>query len=113
MSQPWSYHVFSLPKELLDNLVPRNVVNQAPSPVLQDDPPASVPTSRAEARACNVCLGAAFADVDEQRAHFRSDWHRYNVKAKLNGGNSVSESQFAQLIDGEPVHSMPLDPSHR
>ena len=113
MSQPWSYHAFSLPRELLDNLLPRNVVNQAPSPLPQGDPPAPAATSRTEARACNVCLGAAFSDVDEQRAHFRSDWHRYNVKARLNGGNPVSESQFAQLVDGEYFHSLPSAASHR
>lgn len=105
MSQPWSYHVFSLPKELLDTLVPRNVVNQAPNP-LQEDPLPPVAPSRTEARACNVCMAAVFADVDSQRAHYRSDWHRYNVKAKSNGGNPVSESHFAQLVDSECVRSV-------
>ncbi|KAH9840133.1 uncharacterized protein C8Q71DRAFT_745943 [Rhodofomes roseus] len=100
MSYPSQYHVFSLPKELLGTLVPRSVVNQALSPPPRNDSPAPVAPSAPGARACNVCLGVTFTGVDEQRTHFRSDWHRYNVKAKLNGGNTVSESQFAQLVDG-------------
>ncbi|KAH9176052.1 hypothetical protein EDB89DRAFT_2092409 [Lactarius sanguifluus] len=51
------------------------------------------------ARACNVCLGVTFLDVEEQRTHFRSDWHRYNVKIRLRGGNSISEVDFAKLVD--------------
>ncbi|KZT70716.1 hypothetical protein DAEQUDRAFT_756103 [Daedalea quercina L-15889] len=100
MSQPWQYHVFSLPKELLNTLVPRNIVNQASPTSPREDSPAPVAPSGPVARACNVCLGVTFVDVDEQRTHFRSDWHRYNVRARLNGGTAVSESQFAQLVDG-------------
>jgi len=38
--------------------------------------------------------------VDEQRNHYRSDWHRYNVKVRLNGGNVVTEPDFVHLVDG-------------
>jgi len=58
-----------------------------------------VPTSTAASRACNVCQGVTFADVKDQRIHFRSDWHRYNVKSRLNNGKSVSEAEFALLVD--------------
>lgn len=96
------YHVFSLPKELLDTLIPRNDFDQAQAspPEARSESPVPAAASGASSRACNVCLGAMFADVDEQRAHYRSDWHRYNVKVRLNGGAPVSESQFAQLVDG-------------
>ncbi|CDO75822.1 hypothetical protein BN946_scf184951.g20 [Trametes cinnabarina] len=103
MSQ-YQYHVFSLPKELLDTLVPRNVLNQptAPTPSAPSRPVSPTPTAQPAvgSRACNVCLGATFIDVEDQRAHFRSDWHRYNVKVRLNGGEPVSEAHFAQLVDG-------------
>ncbi|KAF8884967.1 hypothetical protein BD779DRAFT_1534724 [Infundibulicybe gibba] len=90
------YHVYSLPRELLETLTPRNLVNQTParSPTPEVAPPASTGP-----RACNVCLGITFLDVNDQRAHFRSDWHRYNVKARLGGGNTVTEAQFTQLVD--------------
>ncbi|KIK48180.1 hypothetical protein CY34DRAFT_798560 [Suillus luteus UH-Slu-Lm8-n1] len=92
------YHVFSLPPELLETLTPRNLINRPPSEVstlVQTVPPVSD-----NARACNVCHGATFADVTEQRSHFRSDWHRYNVKIRLRGGSPVTEPAFAQLVEG-------------
>lgn len=96
------YHLFSLPRDLLDTLIPRNVLSQPQEPTapsLQESPPPqSQPASGS--RACNICLGSVFVDVEDQRAHFRSDWHRYNVKARLGGGEPVSESDFAQLVDG-------------
>ncbi|RDX48249.1 hypothetical protein OH76DRAFT_1405170 [Lentinus brumalis] len=96
------YHLFSLPRDLLDTLVPRNDLNQVPEPSTppRTDTPPPPPQPTAGSRACNICLGAIFVDVDDQRAHFRSDWHRYNVKIRLNGGEPVAEAQFAQLVDG-------------
>lgn len=96
------YHVYSLPLELLETLTPRNLFSHAPprspSPIIQEIVGA---TSASGVRACNICLGATFLDVDEQRTHFRSDWHRYNVKTRLNGGQPVSETDFSQLVDGK------------
>ncbi|KAJ7576852.1 hypothetical protein C8J56DRAFT_1171158 [Mycena floridula] len=95
-----SFHVFSLPPELLQSLTPRNLISRpepqrrSPSPELQ---PAN---SNSGARTCTICLGSSFPDVEEQRNHFRSDWHRYNVKTKLNGGNAVNEADFGEFIDG-------------
>lgn len=94
------YHVYSLPVELLDTLTPRNLVNQPPGPTPISEPSEQTPATTTGARACNICLAATFLDVDEQRAHFRSDWHRYNVKTRLNGGNPVSEVAFGELVDG-------------
>jgi len=90
-------------------------VNQTPEPPShRAESPAPAPSSGANSRACNVCIGATFIDVDEQRAHYRSDWHRYNVKTRLNGGKAVSENQFAQLVDGM-CHNSIIDrrSSHR
>ena len=107
MARYEQYHIFSIPQTLLETLIPRSIVNQATPTV--DEPsssdslvPSSAPTPSASgARACNICLGAVFADVDEQRTHFRSDWHRYNVKMRMGGGNAVAEAHFSQLVDGE------------
>ncbi|GJJ11214.1 hypothetical protein Clacol_005446 [Clathrus columnatus] len=94
-----SYHVFSLPKELLDTLTPRTLVpprNPSPPPL----PKTFVPSNPTGSKSCNVCLGSAFADVDDQRVHFKSDWHRYNVKLRLRGENAVTEPRFSSLIEG-------------
>ncbi|KAF5373324.1 hypothetical protein D9615_007449 [Tricholomella constricta] len=91
------YHIYSLPAELLGTLTPRNLVNtsasRAPSPEL------ITATSSSGPRTCHICLEATFVALDEQRAHFRSDWHRYNVKTRLAGGNPVTAAAFSQMID--------------
>ncbi|KAJ7743108.1 hypothetical protein B0H16DRAFT_1423054 [Mycena metata] len=92
------FHIYSLPAELLDTLTPRNLVNE-PQP-RSPSPAPLVSTSTTGSRACNVCNGTTFVDVEEQRTHFRSDWHRYNVKTRMNGGQSVSELEFSKLVDG-------------
>jgi ankyrin repeat and zinc finger domain-containing protein 1 len=94
-----SFYVFSLPPDLLATLVPRTLIeptSRVPSP-----PPTSRPSALTTgSKSCSICLGASFADVDDQRAHFRSDWHRYNVKLRLRGADVVTESQFASLVEG-------------
>ncbi|PSR90572.1 hypothetical protein PHLCEN_2v4865 [Hermanssonia centrifuga] len=92
------YHAFSLPSQLLRTLIPRTALNQPAPPSRSPSPAPAAATN--SARACNICLAAVFADVNEQRTHYRSDWHRYNVKIRLNGGSPVGEAQFAQLVDG-------------
>ncbi|KAG6334192.1 hypothetical protein ID866_4892 [Astraeus odoratus] len=96
------YHVFSLPQGLFDTLAPRNLISSQPVPPVPSPLPPAAPQEQTgtSARSCNICLGAAFVDLDEQRSHFRSDWHRYNVKIRLKGANPVTESTFAQLVDG-------------
>ena len=91
------YHIFSLPRELLDTLAPRSLVNRVSA---RSNTPELPTTFSTGPRACNICQGVTFLDVDQQRAHFRTDWHRYNIKTRLNGGKPVSESAFVQLLDG-------------
>jgi hypothetical protein len=101
------YHVFALPRDLLDTLTARHVVGEAPARIGAAEQTVQTSTSSVNgARSCNICLGASFADVDEQRSHFRSDWHRYNVKTRLNSGRPVTESDFDHLVQGtsHPSH---------
>mmetsp|Transcript_53820 Transcript_53820/g.60127 ORF Transcript_53820/g.60127 Transcript_53820/m.60127 type:complete len:430 (+) Transcript_53820:25-1314(+) len=48
---------------------------------------------------CNTC-GGFFDTACEFRAHFRSDWHRFNQKLKMNGSTPISEKEFL-LCDSE------------
>mmetsp|Transcript_5002 Transcript_5002/g.10684 ORF Transcript_5002/g.10684 Transcript_5002/m.10684 type:complete len:346 (+) Transcript_5002:438-1475(+) len=48
--------------------------------------------SGGDTKPCNTC-GGAFTP-GEYRSHFRSDWHRYNVKLKMKGVSPVSEKEF-------------------
>lgn len=47
---------------------------------------------------CNTCVGASnsFATQSDYRAHFRSDWHRFNQKLKLMQGGAISLQEFEQ-----------------
>lgn len=54
---------------------------------MQQHPPArSAPRARAAAMAgltCQTAPNTVFADMDELKAHYKSDWHRYNLKRKV------------------------------
>mgnify|MGYP005844184851 CR=1 FL=1 len=50
-------------------------------------------------RPCNTC-GGNFPTAAVYRAHFKSDWHRFNQKLKLQGMPPVSEEEF-KLCDAE------------
>uniref|UniRef100_A0A7S3NJM4 C2H2-type domain-containing protein n=1 Tax=Aureoumbra lagunensis TaxID=44058 RepID=A0A7S3NJM4_9STRA len=45
---------------------------------------------------CNTC-GGSFSDTAAHRCHFRSDWHRYNLKRKLENKPPISEADFDDL----------------
>ncbi|KAG0479909.1 hypothetical protein HPP92_010767 [Vanilla planifolia] len=42
---------------------------------------------------CNAC-NKEFVDEAEQKAHYRSEWHRYNLKRKVAGVPGVTEALF-------------------
>lgn len=42
---------------------------------------------------CNAC-NKEFVDVSEQKIHYKSDWHRYNLKRKVAGVPGVTEALF-------------------
>lgn len=45
--------------------------------------------------ACNLNL----LSREDQLEHYRSDWHRYNLKLKLGGRSAVSQNAFEDIID--------------
>jgi hypothetical protein len=51
--------------------------------------------------ACGIGVSGApgFASAEEQRRHFSSDWHRYNVKRRAAGRERVGEAEFVALLD--------------
>ena len=60
---------------------------------------ATEPTPPAGSKSCNTC-GGAFLSTSDYRAHFRTDWHRFNQKLKLKGQAPVSQEEF-KLCDAE------------
>ena len=51
---------------------------------------------------CIVC-SEVFLDLLEQRQHFKLDWHRYNLKRKLQGLPMTSEDVFNSLIESNSL----------
>ena len=108
MSRTTQFHLFSLPPELLETLTPRNLftlTQDLTEQNIQPDKPIETQPLVSGTRSCNICLGTTFSDVEDQRLHFRSDWHRYNVKARLANGKAVSEAEFAILVEGTLLHN--------
>jgi len=44
---------------------------------------------------CITC-GVGFRDAELQRGHYKSDWHRYNLKRRVVDLASVTEDQFLE-----------------
>lgn len=51
-----------------------------------------------EALTCHTAPGVAFTTMDELKAHYRSDWHRYNLKRKVAGLPVVGEALFQRVM---------------
>ncbi|XP_026277255.1 ankyrin repeat and zinc finger domain-containing protein 1 [Frankliniella occidentalis] len=60
----------------------------------------------ADAHSCSCC-SVKFPNPTAQRAHFKLDWHRYNIKRQLAGLSSVPEEAFTALADrGDDIESI-------
>ncbi|KAG0147480.1 hypothetical protein CROQUDRAFT_91383 [Cronartium quercuum f. sp. fusiforme G11] len=96
--QAWGkLNPFCLPQPLLEALTPRlrPLASQLPSRdalklTTEDD-------VESPGFGCLVCE-ASFDEPNAQRAHFRSDWHRYNLKRGRRGG-PLKEPEFFAIID--------------
>lgn len=51
--------------------------------------------------ACNTCR-VDFEDAKGYREHYRTDWHRYNLKLKEKGGGPVGEKEF-EIVDSDDI----------
>ena len=76
-------------------------VDDLPAPSLPSVEEATV----SESLTCHSC-DQVFATVDMFRHHFRSDWHRCNIKRPLRGHQVVTEAQFEDLSDLGSVVSL-------
>lgn len=47
---------------------------------------------------CSFC-NTIFEDKAQQRLHYKLDWHRYNLKQRLNGLKPIIEDKFNLLAD--------------
>ncbi|XP_034241802.1 protein vms-1-like [Thrips palmi] len=60
----------------------------------------------ADAHSCSCC-SVKFPNATAQRAHFKLDWHRYNIKRQLAGLSPVREEAFTVIADkGDDIESI-------
>jgi len=101
-----SLYLYDLPRDLLAGLTARGAAPEPEQPETKPVASRTVQLNAPAGRTCGVCNGAIFVDLDDQRAHFRSDWHRYNVKARLANSKTVGEEEFAGLVDGTTTFAL-------
>jgi ribosome maturation protein SDO1 len=61
---------------------------------------AATPSAQGDKKPCNTC-GGLFTPT-QYRAHFKSDWHRYNLKLKSMGAATVGEDEF-KAVDSDAL----------
>lgn len=84
-------HAFALPSELLEVLQVRLTASDiGPTPPTDAAQNGQIQDAAGGAAmgswTCQVC-GGSFESSEAQRAHFRSDWHRFNVKRHLHASS--------------------------
>lgn len=101
-------NIYTLPQELLSNLSVRTIA-ELDDPQSEAGPsksksnsktPATTTQAPAGSLSCQSCPHTLFESVDEQRAHFKSDWHRYNAKARIEGKGVVDAEQWENMVEG-------------
>lgn len=66
-----------------------------------------MPSSQVEQLSGNAgTTYAAFDGPTEQRLHFKSDWHRFNVKLRSAGKAPVDETEFERLVNDKDEASV-------
>lgn len=102
-------YAFSLPQELLQVIQLRSPFGTASDVAPENeatDLDAEDPDNKAAARSdgsalrCSLCGIARFESISDQRAHFSSDWHRYNIKRSLSDKPAVKEEEWDSLLEG-------------
>lgn len=110
-------YAFSLPQELLDVIQLRTAFGAASSHQQQQqeqqqlqnegettqhnlDSRSSLSLPDGSALRCTLCGAMHFESITEQRAHFSSDWHRYNIKQNLAGKDAVTSHEWDTMVEG-------------
>lgn len=48
-------------------------------------------------KVCSHCPQATYEDVKDFKEHIQSDWHKFNLKAKMTEKQTVSLSEYQEL----------------
>ncbi|XP_066140469.1 tRNA endonuclease ANKZF1-like [Euwallacea fornicatus] len=64
-----------------------------------------MPKVTANALSCSYCR-ESFLNVQQQREHYKLDWHRYNLKQSLQGKEPIAEEDFNLRTENDEVSSI-------
>jgi hypothetical protein len=93
-------YLFDLPPEILSSLTvaskeqPQQEPSPTPDPIVRqslNEDGIAITTS------CTLCR-VSFANVQDQRQHVKSDFHRYNLRLSIKQQPPIDESTFVRLI---------------
>lgn len=101
--------IFDVPKELLDRLEPtekqvERFINEEANEVTTEvttEALERLQMLQEEGLRCRTCQ-TTFVSREEQRAHYSTDWHRYNLKVKP----PIRLEEFEQLLSGTYTHTL-------
>jgi hypothetical protein len=99
--------VYSLPQDILSNLAVRTIAEL--DETATDAGPSRAPqstTAQTGALSCQSCPNTSFETVEEQRGHFKTDWHRYNAKARIEGKKVVTGEEWDDMAEGMMTRSI-------
>lgn len=98
-------YIYSLRENLLASLEP--VQGQIPVEAAKSEAP-SLPTQVKSLSGCNTC-GVSFSNEilpTERLAHFKTDFHRLNVRLVARSQSPLSETEFENLVETQSVESI-------
>lgn len=72
---------------------------QLETPLSEPTPELATIIQIPERMACNSCV-MEFQTREDQKDHFKSDWHRYNLQRKLKGKTTLTEEEFDDACGG-------------
>lgn len=104
-------YAYTLPSGLLDHLEQRDGASTATASDESKDLHSSRPSDQevSTSLGCSLCKVPSFHSVANQRQHFKSDWHKYNLHlstAKRTAAPLTEEQFDAQAeADGAPISS--------
>lgn len=109
-------YVFDLPKEVVnhlevcDALSPFATRSGDQNGLRSTDVANAASTLGAEKNqaSCPICPGAGnFSTVAEQRGHYRSDWHRFNLQLERGGkvNDAKTREEFEKACEGEQIQA--------
>ncbi|KAK0390788.1 hypothetical protein NLU13_0291 [Sarocladium strictum] len=96
-------YAYDLPPEVLESLTLKSDLDahvptaESPPVSLSADDGTTTASELVGTQSCSLC-GLAFATLQDQRSHIKSDFHHYNLKQKLKGNKPVSENDFERLV---------------